>query len=329
MRTALAALVLAGAAMPQAAWANPAPTAPDIAALCPVGGPAGLAFGVERKGQDAAALRALEGDGPLGEGEAQFTTWSDQLYAVEWRKPSPDDAINQPWRENVDAALLAAGWRPVDHRKLKSSSAMDQTMVEKTVGNRTLVIEYDTSGIQMLRCGDLALMEIDARERDGDLLPGSPRPVPPAAPVAPFTLPDPAICARPDLVAAFSSTKSSREIGPLLERHFDLRDPVGDQEEFENRLKTWLEWKLRTAGGLSMEQIWNLTEPPPGVDELEESLGSINLMIEAEAAKDGRKLCQAGLAMFGSLQRDMAQRAAANHRINAALDGELRRLKLD
>lgn len=306
------------------------PRADNFEHLCPASGPVGLAFGQSRNTQDKAALAALKRDGALGQGKAQFTSWSDRLYAVEWHKPSPDGQLNQTWLDEVEQLLLAAGWKPLRQPNLKSSFATHPRMVTKTVTGSRLVIEYDAPGIKLIRCADLDLLELDARERDGDLAPGSPRPLAPVPPTLPFALPDTKVCATRELTDAFAGILSPSDLGALAEKHFPLTDPASDLAAYERRLGIWLEWKLRTNGGLSEEEIWaldpNAGRYEGGNDAKIALLGTMGEAFEALKTKDGRRLCEAMIAILGGLHADSKIEASESRRRNSILEAEAARL---
>lgn len=329
LRTFLAFATVASA-IPHPAHAATVTGIDRIEALCPGYGLPGLTFGADEAGQDKAALAALRQDWPLGEGEAQFTNWSDKLYAVEWRKDVRDGPSLEAWRAAIEDTLREQGWQPADYPGHHSLMATDSTMAQKVVGGRTLVIEYDTPGLQLLRCADLDLLRLDRREMDGELDPGSARPIAPVD--RPFKLPDPAECARPELIEAFSHTAKLKEVGPTIERQFSLDDPALELAAYERRLGIWLKWKLRSEGGLDQEQIWDLERPAERANEtLDETialLGTVGQTMEAQQAKDPRKLCEASVDMLGAMHRNALEEAASRRKANAPLEAEARRLGL-
>jgi hypothetical protein len=305
------------------ALASPVPTAAELASLCPASGPAFLVYG-QTPDKLASSLKALEQEGQMGQGEAQFTAWSDRLYAVEWRKPSPDGDVNTRWLEELDDNLRGDGWKPLDRQDLKSSFAMEPRIFTKTVDGRALVIEIDAPGVQLIRCADLELLELDQRERSEDLAAGSPRPTPPPAPAQPFLLPDPKVCAKPEMIAAFSGTADPKDLGPLAEKHFQLDDPAGDTATYERRLGVWLRWTLRTAGAMSEEEIWALDPSGGKFDESFDTsmalIGTMGQALEAGQSRDGRRKCEATIAILKGVNADAQATARRERRANAILE---------
>lgn len=329
-RLSIMALALASLALSPQAQATPTPITEGLAQLCPASGPAGLVFAEPANTQDKAALAALKWNGRFGRGKAQFTSWSERLFAVEWHKPSPDGKINWAWLNEVEKNLLASGWEPLPRPNIASLSALNSRMVTKTVAGRRLVIEFDAPGIQLIRCADLDLLELDARERENNLSPGSPRPVPPAPPARPFALPDAKVCANQEMTDAFSGISGPWEFGELAEKHFPLSDPASELATYERRLGVWLEWKLRSEGGYSEAEVWALDQndgrPNKENDAMIALLGTMGQAFAAEKAKDGRKLCEAMIAILGGLHANAEIDASEGRRRNAILEAEVARL---
>lgn len=325
-----AAFVLAAGSLAS----TPALAAPDFGAaelvkLCPATGPAGLAYGVDRAHQDAAALKALGQNGPTGAGEAMFTTWSGKLYGAEWRKESPDGDVNTAWLEGLDASLREAGWELVDRQDLKAMFAMEPRIFTKVVEGRQLMIQIDAPGIQLVSCTDLALSELDRRERDEDLAEGSPRPQMPPAPSQPASVPDPKVCATPELIAAFSESDDPKDFGPTAGKYFQFEDPAADVAEYEKRLGVWLRWKLRTAGGMSQEEIWALDKTEGKFDEsLDASIAMLDTMgqaFEAGQTRDGRKKCEATIELIKGFKVEAEATTKRERKSNAILEAEAAR----
>lgn len=322
---ALAALVA-----PAIAHAAVPPDLNQPESLCPGIGLPGLEFGKDEGDQSKATLEALRQEWSIGSGEAEYTHWSGRLFAVEWRMPTDDAAASLVWRNGIDDWLDSNGWVPVELPEVRSPRSMSSSMAQKTVNGRTLVIEFDTDGIQLLRCADRDLLEIARNEMEGELSPGSLRPLIPLAPAQPWRLPGREECSRPELIAAFSQIKQSNELGPLLEKQFPVEDPAMAEADYQRRLNTWLKWKLRGEGGLSEEQLWAFDRPEEkadtGLDETIALLETMGRWAEAEKTQDAKTMCEASIAILDAMHKTSLSEAAGHRKANAALEAEARRM---
>lgn len=321
---------LAALSSPVAAQAAVPPDLTKPESLCPGTGLPGLEFGQDEGAQSKATLEALRQEWPSGSGEAEYTHWSGRLFAVEWRMSTDDAAASLVWRSGIEDWLDASGWAPVELPELRSLRSMGSSMAQKTVNGRTLVIEFDTDGIQLLRCADRELLELARNELEGELAPGSLRPLVPLAPTQPWRLPGREECTRPELIAAFSQIKQSTELGPLLEKYFPAEDPALAESDYQRRLNTWLKWKLRGEGGLTEEQVWKFDRPAEkadaGIDQTIALLETMGRWAEAEKTKDGKTMCEASIAILDAMHKTGLSEAAGHRAANALLEAEARRL---
>jgi hypothetical protein len=323
-------IALAALVTPAIAHAAVPPDLNQPESLCPGISLPGLEFGKDEGAQSKAILEALRQEWPIGSGEAEYTQWSGRLFAVEWRMPTDDAAASQVWSNGIEDWLDENGWVPVELPELRSLRSMGSSMAQKTVNGRDLVIEFDTDGIQLLRCADRELLELARNELEGDLAPGSLRPLAPLAPTQPWRLPGREECTRPELIAAFSQIKQSTELGPMLERHFPAEDPALAESDYQRRLNIWLNWKLRGEGGLSEEQVWEFDRPAEkadaGIDQTVALLETLGRWAEVEKTKDGKSMCEAGIAILDAMHKTSLSEAAEHRASNALLEAEARRL---
>jgi hypothetical protein len=346
MKTGIGAAVAAVAMLPFSTPSmaqdapKPAITAELVSRLCPVSGMPGLKLGATREEQPPELLRILRrlpaSFKPFTEAELETTSWSGKVAAITYRAASPDGDVNDALLEGFDAPMIAAGWEPVVlDRTVTPLSVLGGRTLEREIlgpdGSRKLLLEFDASGALALRCGDPALLELDQRERDGTLEPGSPRPVAPAYDPA-LRLPEPSACQSPALQRLTVENEKLEEEAPELVPFLAATTQESDRAQFGKRLGTWLEWKLLGSGKVDDNRLVALrtAAAKSNVD------GEMRLMMqflaiggelaEARERGDALKSCE-GLRKLMAFEHDKSrQQVAYWDRVNAALEAEAKRL---
>ncbi|MDP3907204.1 hypothetical protein [Novosphingobium sp.] len=314
-------------------------TPAQVEGLCPGVTLPGTVLGAPRSAQDAgfvASLHKLPARfAPFAEAELDLTDWSDRLAAITWRGASPDGDVNTRTMEAFRAAMTAAGWAETVQGDLMTPLGFDAVMFEKdlptNLGTRRMLVEFDTPGALMLRCGDAELLELALAERDGKLAPGSPRPSLPAlGPAA--ALPDASVCADPAVQAVFVDEGRIDEANPALQRLLAAGEQSGAMSHAAKRLNTWLKWKLLGSGKIDADALWTVQERVEAHDgealtqDMTGFLAAAGAMMQARKAGDRAQICRAFLDVM-HFQHAREQREAAKWtRVNAALEAEAARL---
>lgn len=310
-----------------------------VEGLCPGAGLPGTLLGEPRARQDRGLVNALgklpAHFAPFTEAELDLTDWSDQLAGITWRAASPDGAVNDRTMAAFRAAMTAAGWTETVQGDLMSPLGFNAIMFEKdlltNLGQRRMLVEFDTPGALMLRCADAALLELALAERDGKLAPGSPRPPMPALDPA-VTLPGDGVCADPQLQAVFADADYIDESSPALQQLMAFGTRAGEVSRAGNRLNTWLKWKLTGSGRITPDALWALEEQVSahnGEELSEELTGFLEAaggVMQARKARDHQNTCRAFLTLMGHQHKRHLRQIARWTAINAALEAEAVRL---
>lgn len=314
-------------------------TAAQVEGLCPGVGLPGTVLGAARAAQDPALVGTMgqlpARFAPFAEAELELTDWSDRLAAITWRGASPDGDVNARTMEAFRAAMAAAGWSETVQGDLMSPLGFDAVLFEKdlptNLGLRRMLVEFDTPGALMLRCGDAELLELALAERGGQLVPGSPRPALPA-PGPRAALPDDTACADPGVQAVFADDDRIDESNPVLRRLMAAGEQSSAMSQAGKRLNTWLKWKLLGSGKIDDAALWAVqdrAEAPDGASLTREMTGFLEAagaMMQARKAGDRAQTCRAFLDVV-RLQHTRAQREAAKWAaINGAFEAEAARL---
>ena len=345
-RTGLAVLALtASIASPAAARAAVPPIAvPDAAMierLCPGTSPTWLKLGIAREQQDRAVLASLDAldarFAPFTDIEQDYTNWSGRLAALTYRAPSPDGDANRAWIDAMTAMLEASGWQTSTRREIAAPAVFETRLFEKPVKidgeTRQFLLEIDAAGALMLRCGDVALLEIGRAETEGRLAPDAPRPKPPLETGAAPALPDRARCKDQALQGAFARERIN-EYAPEIDALSEASLWIGARESYGRRLNVWLKSKLVDSGQLTLDRLWEIEEalmPARDAGEAVENeftgfLTAAAAMATAQKAGDSHGICTAFvdvmLAQIAKDQREITRWA----RLNEALEAEAKRL---
>ncbi len=272
---------------------------------------------------------------PFAQAELDLTDWSDRLAAITWRAASPDGYVNQRTMDAFRAGMAAAGWAETVQGDLMSPLGFDAIMFEKdlptNLGVRRMLVEFDTPGALMLRCGDAELMELDLAERDGQLAPGSPRPVVPVL-GPPAALPDDSACGDPAVQAAFSEDDQIDENNPALRQLQAAMLPVSAARSTGERLTVWLKWKLLGSGKVDDAALWDIQDRAVPADgdaltgEFTRFLEGANGLMQARKAGDRAQACRAFLGMLREHHAGDLRKVAEAARVNAAFEAEAARL---
>lgn len=343
---ALAALtMLAQPALAQVpATEAPVPTisAELVSRLCPVTGALGLKLGAVRGDQPPELLRSLRRlpaeFAPFTEGELDTTAWSGRVAAITYRAVSPDGDVNDRLLEAFDDTMTTAGWTGValGDTITPLSSLASRTLereVEGPDGKRALLLEFDASGALGLRCGDPALLELDQRERDGTLEPGSLRPVAPQFDPA-LRLPEADACQSPAIRRLTTSPDKLDEDTPEVAAFAGAVSQESDRAQFDKRLNTWLEWKLLNSGKIDENRLVELRTKAAkqNIDgEMKSMMYLLELAADIADARENNDEFKACEAMRKFLVLDHGKLRAQHQywtSVNAGLEAEAKRLAI-
>lgn len=274
---------------------------------------------------------------PFTEADLDLTGWSDRLAGISYLAASPDGAVNQAWSDTLQESLEAEGWTRSPRRHLAATGMLDARMYEKIVptgqGLRTLLVQFDTPGALMLSCGDAALLELARAEYEGRLAPGTPRPVPPVGGET-TQLPAETDCTDPSLLSVFSDPKKIDETDPAFQKLTAGGDTIADRKRYQDRLHTWLTWRLLGSGKVTQDRIWELgSKANPGTDNvamemMQTMLGELNRVTEAQEKNDPAAMCKAMAGFIIATARKDQLDTEHWIRANTALEEEARRLGL-
>lgn len=342
---AFLALAVSLAFSPSAHAAVPPIAVPDagrIERLCPGTSADGLKLGVTRAQQDHAVLAALqslgEGFAPFTDIEQDYTNWSGRLAALTYRAPSPDGDANRAWIEAMTAMLNASGWQASDRREIAAPAVFATRLFEKPVKvdgeTRQFLLEIDAAGALMLRCGDIALLEIGRAEADGRLAPGTPRPVPPRESGTAPPLPDPAHCNDPALRNAFAARERINEYAPEMRALSEASHWISARENYGRRHNVWLKWKLVESGKATQDHLWEIEEAllPAGdagaavETDFTAFLTAAAAMVAAQKAGDSLAVCTSYVSVMQAEIAKDRREIIRWARLNEALEAEAKRL---
>lgn len=314
----------------------PVPTAAQIEGMCPELGLTGLRFGAARADQDAdqlASLRHLDGRfAPFDEAEVNFTQWSGKLSSVTFRGAPAEEETKVEWQAAVVAQLESAGWR--EFIEDRSAASIKSRQLAKRIlrpdGDRNLVIEVDVFGEYAIHCADPEMRKLYWREADGDLAEGAERP---AKPVALRNLSDviAAIdCDDPVLLDKLKGAGSLRNTGTVLEQHIGLAAGLDEEAVYEERLGTWLRWRMRNSGKITLHEMWAIEDSvavkspddPALVVGLLEAFYQVSV---AHSAGDPAQICVAYRGIFEAENRTSTLKAAQEGALNRRLEEEAAR----
>lgn len=287
---------------------------PQIEFLCPLPAIANLSLGSTQASQDIVMLENLKRlrklaphFAPFTEADLEITPWSRRVAGATYLAESPDGTTNQKWAATFEQSLLESGWLSVPPKEPRSSWMVEPRSFEKQMdtplGRRTVLIEFDTPGALVLRCGEQKLLEVQKNERDGVLEPGSPRPFAPARskPLAQATDAD---CENATLLEAFKEPGIVDEANPAVQAFVAHAQDVADQRLYGGRLLTWLKWTLLASGRVSEERIWQIQDEaaPQDMDAIASGvtdlLGSLNGMADAQEQANPKAICRALLRVM-------------------------------
>ncbi|WP_435417970.1 hypothetical protein WAB17_14080 [Parerythrobacter aurantius] len=335
------------AAQPALEWAAPLPSLEQIEGLCPGVGGNPLAFGEADVGQSRkylsddieARLAIVEGLGKAAgfeEARLQPTDWSGLLMAVDYGSVVPENVTLDDWREHIGTLLFAGGWEPRPEEEM-SLFSMNGSRFEKDFtiagGLRRLAIEIDTFGLirgYTLRCGEASLLTLDSEEKEGRLAAGSLQPGKPdsdgdrdiATWLASID------CTDPQLRDRLGATDDVGQVGPIIvERYGDVPD-VSTVSTYQQRLNTWLRWKLVADAILTEDELWDVeasaTPDEDGVsfEALLDQFVAVATIKEESGPENATKVCQAVKDMFEGDRVIASAKASRLAAINAALIAE-------
>lgn len=346
MKTASASSIVVALmlAVSAPAFAQEAPkpviTADLVAKLCPVTGMPGLKLGATRKEQPPELLRNLrrlpDDFGPFTEAELDTTAWSNRVAAITYRAASPDGDVNEQLLYDFDDRMQAAGWNGTvtDKTILPLSGFGGRTLereVEGPEGKQVLLLEFSAGGALALRCGDPALLELDQRERDGTLEPGTLRPV--APPYDPsLRLPDAAACRSVAVQEATADRDKFDEAAPEMVPFLAAATQEADRSFFGKRLMTWLEWKLLGSTKVADDGLVKIKEKAAKADvdaEMTRMMQFLALggeLAKAREAGDKFASCDALRRLMAFEYQGHQAKWAYWSRVNTALEAEAKRL---
>jgi hypothetical protein len=315
-----------------------------VAAVCPGIGLPGIKLGEPATAQDqkfvAQINRLPEEFLPFSDADLEFTTWSDKLAGITYIGASPDGEVNRAWAKALEISLVAAGWSASNRSDLASPLTFNARYFEKTVdsseGKRTIFLEYDTPGALMLRCGDLALLELMADETAGNLAPGSKRPEMPVMDMAQTVLPNAQQCKNPALLEAFAKPGFVDENVTALRELAASGGALREYSRHSERVAEWLEWRLLGSGLVSRERIWALEDqvaPHRSEERLESSMFVFEALLPFLANDnenhDPQAACRSFIDVIVNTMRQEQSDAEYNAKRIAILENEAERVGVD
>lgn len=333
MRTILVAAAMAAAVLnpaPVLAQGGVPPDLSQIESLCPDIGTTGIAIGQMRDGAGSGALADLDDKARLAgfdDAEPVFTHWSNRLAAIEYHLAVNEDQSLEVLREALIRQFDDAGWQRSEPAESAISLGFDVLAYRRPVasggGEAALVVEFDTAGVLALRCGDPDLLALNDRELQGELEPGSPRPVPPLIVPARGAWLAGLDCDDPQIVARFAEAGNAETAGALAEEL--TGDDYSSASRYEQRLRTWLQWTLLSSGKVTQDELWQIEEDtsPLETGAMEEELLALldtgGDIFGALDAGDPEKLCKGYRLALESFERSEQQDSDRAALVNRAL----------
>jgi hypothetical protein len=283
--------------------------------------------------------RLPEAFAPFTEADLEFTPWSDLLAGITYRAASPDGEVNRNLAETLESSLLAAGWTKSDRPDLASPLVFVAQHFSKEVetpqGKRELFLEFDTPGALMLRCGDSRLLEIQKKENEGELEPGSKRPQQPLTADKNATIANESACEDALLLQSFGKAGVVDETAPAFADFIAGGAALSEYKQYKGRIVTWLKWALLDSKKIDRDRIWELEDQANrGIAEQELSLlGTIfEKVMQADAAmKDDepKAACQSFFAFMQAQAEKDRSDIAYHERVTRLLEQEAARVGLD
>lgn len=315
--------------------------AAQVLSLCPGVGQPGLHLGEPRSAQDPTFLSKINhlprDFEPFTEADLDLTSWSDRLAGITYLAASPDGAFNQLWIETLQESLEAEGWTPSPRRHLAATGMLEAKMYEKTVqakqGSLTLLVQFDTPGALILSCGDVSLLELANEEYEGRLAPGTPRPVPPIGGMQ-VPLPTEKDCAEPELLSAFSDVHKIDETNLAFRKLVAGGETIADLKRHQDRLHSWLRWRLIGSGKVTQQRIWelgdqaNASSDAEGMEMMQAMFEKLTRVTQAQEKGDPSALCKAMVGLVIATAHKEQRDTELWIRANAALEEEARNLGL-
>ncbi len=317
--------------------------AAQIDRICPGLTMPDLSLGKPRSQQDSYFLKQVnrlpEAFAPFTEADLEYTPWSGLLAGITYRAASPDGEVNRNLAQTLESSLLAAGWTKSDRTDLASPLVFAAQHFSKEVetpqGKRALFLEFDTPGAVMLRCGDRRLFEIQKKEYEGELEPGSRRPRQPPTASKEAKVAAISDCDDTLLLQSFGKATTIDESSPAFVEFIAGGASLSEYEQYQARIVTWLKWALLDSTKIDRERIWEL-EDQANRGKAQQTLSLLGMMFEkvmqADAAmksEEPKAACQSFVA-FMQAQAEKDRRDIAYHeRVAKILEQEAARVGLD
>ena len=333
------------ASVPAPVLAQPAPqiSAAWIDSLCPALSANEFVLGRTEEEQPAGALVLLKAPGearaPFSSGSGVYTPWSGRLAGLSWESELEYGDHMEDWRVALAETLAANGWEQREDTMFGAGPGWSALAFGKTeiVGGseRTLVFRFDTFDKYSADCGEAEMLALYQREVAGELEPGSPRPVDPGPPASETEYLARFDCADPEVIAGFAAAGSTEVAGPFAESLISGEMPYDAQQQYEERLGTWLGWVLLASGKISDEDFFKLTREADDVVErdfeadLMGMIGSLEDSFKGLEDNDGARACTGYRTMLESGVAATKASYNRHRRINAAMIGEAGRLGID
>jgi hypothetical protein len=316
--------------------------AEQIAILCPVPALRGIQLGMEKPLRDEFLRKSLSklppSFAPFTEATLEMTPWSQKLAGVIYLAESPNDPPNQAWSDALAQSLTSSGWTPSQRSDLASpltfNAIMFEKVVESTSGSHIAFIEFDTPGALKLRCGDAKLLEIQKKEQDGQLEPGSLRPAKPRYVEIDSTAND-VDCDNPLLLEAFREPSSVDENNIAFRQFVAGSEALSEQKYYGERLMTWLKWKLISSGRVDEDKIWELEEKVAQRDgkakmsNWMDAIAALGDMLKAQEQGDARAMCHSLARVMDATAKGDRSDIAYHAKVTQALEQEARRLDIN
>lgn len=283
--------------------------------------------------------RLPEAFAPFTEADLEFTPWSDLLAGITYRSASPDGEVNRNLAETLESSLLAAGWTKSDRTDLASPLVFAAQHFSKEVetpqGKRMLFLEFDTSGALMLRCGDSRLFEIQKKEYEGELEPGSKRPRQPLTANKNATIAIESACEDALLLQSFGKAGVVDEKAPAFADFIAGGAALSEYEQYKGRLVTWLKWALLDSKKIDRDRIWEI-EDQANRGKADQTLSLLGMMFEqvmqADAAmksEEPKAACQSFFAFMQAQAEKDRSDIAYHGRVERLLELEAARVGLN
>ncbi|WP_137870482.1 hypothetical protein [Sphingopyxis sp. 2PD] len=317
--------------------------AEQIEQLCPGLKMTELSLGLPRSQQNTHFLKQVnrlpEAFAPFTEADVEFTPWSGLLAGITYLGVSPDGDVNQSLAAALESSLLAAGWTTSERTDFASPLGFNSQYFSKEVetpqGMRELFIEFDTPGALLLRCGDRRLFNIQKREYEGELEPGSKRPRQPLAANKDAKIAAESDCDDILLLEAFGKAGIVDETSPAFADFIAGGASLSAYENYKGRIVTWLKWSLLDSKRIDRDRMWKL-EDEAGRGRTEQTLAAIGSLLEAVAQVgaaseegDSKAVCKSFVGVMRA-QADADRRKIAYHeQITKLLEQEAARVGLN